>query len=82
MQSKSANTVQLANRRSFYERVRKLGRGVLRHHFFMLTLVRGIRTHLLRFCAGCCWWLLDDRVLHQNYGNYHGEAQARCACYG
>ena len=36
MQSKSANTVQLYNRRSFYERVRKLGRGVLRYHLAML----------------------------------------------
>ena len=30
MHSKSANTVQLANRRSFYERVRKLGGTTLR----------------------------------------------------
>ncbi len=40
MQSKSANTVQLANIRSFYERVRKLGRGVLRYPLAMLTLNR------------------------------------------
>ena len=40
MQSNSVNTIKLANIRSFYERVRKLGRGVLRCYFFMLTLVR------------------------------------------
>jgi len=37
MHSKPANTVQLANRRRFYELVRKLGRGVLRYHLAMLT---------------------------------------------
>ncbi len=40
MQSKSANTVKLANIRNCYERVHKFGRGVVRYHFFMLTLVR------------------------------------------
>jgi len=40
MQSKSANTVQLANRRSFYRRVRKLDNRVLRYHLAMLTLNR------------------------------------------
>ena len=40
MHSKSANTVQLANRRSFYERVRKLGRGGLRYQLAMLMLNR------------------------------------------
>ncbi len=36
MHSKPANTVQLANIRSFYELVCKLGRGVLRYHFAVL----------------------------------------------
>ena len=40
MQSKSANTVELANIRSFYERVRNLGRGVRRYHLAMLMLNR------------------------------------------
>ena len=40
MQSKSGNTVELANIRSFYERVRNLGRGVRRYHLAMLMLNR------------------------------------------
>ena len=40
MQSNSVNTIKLANIRSFYERVRKLGRGVLRYPLAMLTLNR------------------------------------------
>ncbi len=40
MQSNSVNTKKLANIRSFYERVRKLGRGVLRYPLAMLTLNR------------------------------------------
>lgn len=40
MQSNSVNTIKLANIRSFYERVRNLGRGVRRYHLAMLTLNR------------------------------------------
>ncbi len=40
MHSKSANTVQLANIRSFYELVCKLGRGVLRYPLAVLMLNR------------------------------------------
>ena len=40
MHSQSVDTIKLSNIRSFYERVRKLGRGVLRFHFAMPTLNR------------------------------------------
>ena len=40
MQSNSVNTIRLANIRSFYELVRKLGRGVLRYPLAVLMLNR------------------------------------------
>jgi len=40
MRSKFANTEKVATIRSFHECVRKRGRGVLRYHLAVLTLVR------------------------------------------